>query len=154
MLIAILQVHATVCDDNFANQKTALGCSLAENDLKIEFRHPSVEGDTIFFLFDACHLLKNMRNCLGEYGVLFGSDGLSVKWSFIEGLHDQQLHDNLFLANKLSARHIDFTKKQMSVKLAAETLSTSVADAIEYLREDKKYQSLKAAKQPVNLSAL
>ena len=79
-----------------------------------------------------------MRNCLGEYGVLFGSDGLPVKWSFIEGLHDQQLHDNLFLAYKLSARHIDFTKKQMSVKLAAETLSTSVADAIEYLREDKK----------------
>ena len=64
-------------------------------------------------------------------------------------------HDNLFLANKLSARHIDFTKNKMSVKLAAETLSTWVADAMEYLREDqKKYQSLKAAKQPVNLSAL
>ena len=68
--------------------------------------------------------------------MLFDSDGSPVKWSFIKG-SDQQLHDNLFLANKLSARHIDFTKK-MSVKLAAETLSTSVADAIEYLREDKK----------------
>ena len=75
-------MHATVCDSNFANQKTALelGCSLAENGLKTEFHHPSVEGHTIFFLFDACHLLKNMRNCLGEYGVLFDSDGLPVKW--------------------------------------------------------------------------
>ena len=79
-----------------------------------------------------------MRNCLREYGVLFDSDGLPIKWSFIKGLHDQQLHDNLSLANKLSARYIDLTKNEMSVKLAAETLSTSVADAIEYLREDKK----------------
>ena len=51
-----------------------------------------------------------------------------------------------FLANKLSARHIDFTKNKMSVKLAAETLSTSVADAIEYLREDKKIPEFEGSK--------
>ncbi|GFS26769.1 THAP domain-containing protein 9 [Elysia marginata] len=61
-------VEATVCDGNFANQRTAveLGCNLAEGNLKTEFPHPSIEGETILFLFDACHLLKTCETALNH----------------------------------------------------------------------------------------
>ena len=36
-------------------------------------------------------------------------------------------------ANKLSKGHIEFQRQKMNVKVAAQTLSSSVADAIEYL---------------------
>lgn len=132
-------VHAAVCDGNFANQKTAvnLGCVLEPDRVLTEFKHPSGTGESIFFLFDVCHLLKNVRNCFGQYGVLSDGDGQQISWEFVKALHEEQQKDNLFLGNKLASKHIDFVKNKMSVKLAAETLSRSVADAIEYLREEK-----------------
>ena len=37
------------------------------------------------------------------------------------------------MGNKLSLNHIKFEKHKMNVRLAAQTLSSSVADAIEFL---------------------
>ena len=37
------------------------------------------------------------------------------------------------MGNKLSPNHIKFEKHKMNVRLAAQTLSSSVADAIEFL---------------------
>lgn len=39
------------------------------------------------------------------------------------------------LANKLSSKHLEFKKQIMKVKLATQTLSSSVADAIDFCRE-------------------
>jgi hypothetical protein len=38
------------------------------------------------------------------------------------------------LANKLTSTHIDWKKNIMQVKIAAQTLSSSTGDAIEFLR--------------------
>jgi hypothetical protein len=40
----------------------------------------------------------------------------------------------LNLANKLTATHIEWQKNVMKVKLASQTLSSSVADALEFLQ--------------------
>lgn len=40
----------------------------------------------------------------------------------------------LHLANKLTSAHIDWRKNIMKVKMAAQTLSSSTADAIQFLR--------------------
>jgi hypothetical protein len=40
------------------------------------------------------------------------------------------------MVNKLSPNHIKFEKHEMNVRLAAQTLSSSVADAIEFLDID------------------
>jgi hypothetical protein len=43
----------------------------------------------------------------------------------------------LNLANKLTASHVDWKKNIMKVKLAAQTLSSSVADALEFFNQFK-----------------
>ena len=46
--------------------------------------------------------------------------------------------EGLNLGNKLSSNHLKFQKHKMNVRLAAQTLSSSVANAIEFL--DKSSQ--------------
>ena len=130
-------VHGVICDGNFTNQSTgqALGCSLSMNNLRTYFPHPDDEATNIYFILDACHLVKCVRNCLGDLKVLT-YNGQYIKWSFVEALHQVQQSDNLYLANKVSAEHINYSKNKMNVRLAAQTLSRSVADAIDFLRED------------------
>ncbi|KAH7969829.1 hypothetical protein HPB52_022350 [Rhipicephalus sanguineus] len=70
-----LEVVAVVCDCLAANVTMAklLGCHVHEHtfaNLKTFFPHPSKEDEVIFFLFDACHALKLLRNLLGDKGVL------------------------------------------------------------------------------------
>ncbi|GFO04242.1 THAP domain-containing protein 9 [Plakobranchus ocellatus] len=40
--------------------------------------------------------------------------------------------DDVHLANKISRKHIDYVKSKMDVRLAAQTLSNSVPDAIDF----------------------
>ncbi|GFR98085.1 THAP domain-containing protein 9-like protein [Elysia marginata] len=61
-----------------------------------------------------------------------------IKWCYIESLNAVQQKDDLHLANKWKVRHINYQKSKMNVKLAAQTLSHSVADAIDFLKEDVK----------------
>lgn len=41
---------------------------------------------------------------------------------------------SLKIANKIGSAHIEWKKNVMKVKLAAQTLSSSVADALEFLQ--------------------
>ena len=130
-------VEAVVCDGSFTNQATAtaLGCDFKSSTLKVEIPHPDDPNKEISFLFDACHLLKNVRNCLGDQGIIHSQDGI-VRWRFIVELHNLQLSSNLHLCNKLKGAHRDYAKNKMNVALAAQTLSSSVATAIDFLRDD------------------
>lgn len=40
-------------------------------------------------------------------------------------------------ANKLGIRHVDFSNQKMKVRLAAQVLSSSVADAIQFMKDSK-----------------
>ena len=51
-----------------------------------------------------------------------------------------QQEEGLKMANKLSFNHIKFERHKMNVRLAAQTLSSSVADAIEFLDVGMKNQ--------------
>ena len=133
------RVHATICDGSYTNQSTAslLGCSLIPGVLRYSFPHPSHPESVVYLIFDACHGIKNVRNCFADLMVLC-HDGQEIRWQFIEELHKVQTMDNLFIANKLKMKHIQFHQHKMNVKLAVQTLSSSVADAIDFLREDMK----------------
>ena len=78
-------------------------------------------------------MLKLGRNALGELKVLTDADGNKIEWKFINNLHQEQLNEGLKLGNKLSKKHIIYQKNKMKVNIAAQTLSSSVADAIEFL---------------------
>ncbi|GFS08920.1 THAP domain-containing protein, partial [Elysia marginata] len=62
-----MHVRAVVCDGCNTNQATAriLGCNLDANVVTNFFPNP-VTGQKVYFLLDACHLIKNVRNTLGD----------------------------------------------------------------------------------------
>jgi hypothetical protein len=55
------------------------------------------------------------------------------------------------LCNKLSAQHIQFRRRNMTVRLAAQTLSSSVADAIDFLNTSLELPAFLNSKGTVNL---
>lgn len=139
-------VVAVVCDGNYTNQATAtaLGCNLSDPDnLKTNFKNP-VTNEDVYFCFDACHLIKNVRNCLGDLKTI-AANGETVKWQYVFELNNLQQKDNLVLANQLRGKHIHYEKNKMNVKLATQTLSSSVASAIDFLREDLNLPQFKGS---------
>ena len=89
--------------------------------LKTSFRHPTT-GKEIYMMFDACHMLKLIRNMLYKYATIKSPDGL-VSWKYIALLHKYQEEDGLRLANRLSGSHVSFENCKMRVSTAAQTLS-------------------------------
>ena len=82
-------------------------------------------------IVDPCHMLKLARNALGHLGSFLDNDNNRIGWNFFSALNNIQESEGLNFANKLSSKHLQYEKHKMNVKLAAQTLSSSVADAIE-----------------------
>jgi len=90
-------------------------------------------------------MLKLTRNTLAEKSVLIDADGNKIKWEYFETLQELQCSEGLVAANKLTERHIQWHRQKMKVKLAAQTLSSSVADALEFCNTQLKKMNLKVA---------
>lgn len=84
------------------------------------------------FLFDACHLLKNVRNALRDMKVLKCGPN-EIEWQYIVKLHKLQVESDLNLGNKLKGKHTDCVRNKMKVSIAAQTHSESVASALDFL---------------------
>lgn len=109
----------------------ALGACFRKN--RPYFNNP--HSDDIVYLFpDACHSLKSARNQLAGKGTLYDVNNNKIEWKFITELENFQRENNVNLGNKITKVHVQWEKKKMSVRIAAESLSNSVADAIEFLR--------------------
>lgn len=109
-----------------------LGARLEPNNLKTYFPHPLEPNKKIHVLLDVCHMLKLVRNTLGQGGILMDKDGSKIYWNYIVELQKLQDKEGLRLGNKLKAAHIKWYQQKMKVNLAAQAFSSSVADAIEY----------------------
>ena len=106
--------------------------------MKTSFEHPQNKSN-IYCIMDPCHMLKLARNTVAETNVT--SQAGFVSFNYIAKLHTIQEEADLKFANKLSYNHINFKNKKMNVRLAAQVLSSTVADAIDFLREsgDKNF---------------
>lgn len=102
-----------------------------DHNIKPYFPHP-VTREPDYVILDPCHMLKLVRNCLKGYKILINSAGNTISWDFIVRLAHLQDDNGLRTGNKLKSRHIHYDKMKMKVSLAVQTLSSSVADAIEY----------------------
>ena len=124
------------CEGTAANLKSMklLGCKIGEhlNEIDGTFTFPGHSYD-ICFTPDACHMLKLACNALSYLKVLLDEKDDPVQWKYIQLLHEEQLEEGLKFGNKLSNAHIAFHRHKMHVRIAAQTLSSSVADAIEFL---------------------
>lgn len=108
-----------------------MGCNFSNTDMITNFKHPK-QDSRIHCIFDPAHMIKLCRNIFAE--TKLSSPKGDIDFTFIKKLHMLQEEEGLKLANRLNATHLNFMGKKMNVKLAAQTLSSSVADAIDFLR--------------------
>ncbi|GBM48047.1 hypothetical protein AVEN_34374-1 [Araneus ventricosus] len=83
-------------------------------------------------------MLKLVRNCLASKGSLHDGKNL-VNWKYITELEKLQREEGLHAATKPRLRHVQWYREKMKVKLAAQVLSRSVADALEYALHHLKH---------------
>ena len=108
-------------------------------EMKTWFAHPQKPSKKVHVVFDICHMIKLMRNLLGDYQTIShhaNGEVSLIKLEFIDKLKNLQESLGLSLANKLKKKHVVWEKHKMSVRLAAQTLSASVPAAIDFLGED------------------
>lgn len=142
VISAITETGATIinvtCDGlqtNFSMFEY-LGASLKPNELKPFFKNPANDMK-IFIMFDACHMLKLVRNCIMNDGQLIDSENHVIKWQHFERLEKVRVNND-FIRHKLTKKHIECERNKMNVALAAQTLSRSVAKSMEFLLEAGK----------------
>ena len=95
-------------------------------------------------------MLKLARNALGSIQSFYDKDGSKIQWSFFQQLCYLQEAEGFNLGNKFSTQHLQFEKHKMNVRLAAQTLSSSVADAIEFLNVSMKLPRFNNSQATVN----
>ena len=122
------------CDGPSCNQSMIkwLGAKLDVDDLDPSFVHPADSNQNIHVVLDVCHILKLVRNTLATQKIITDGNGGNIRWELIEELHKIQDEEGLRLGNRLRGAHIQWEKQKMKVNLAAQTISASVADAIEF----------------------
>lgn len=115
-----------------------LGAILFTNSVKNIipfFLHP-VTNEQIYIFIDAVHMIKLIRNCLGNKKILYNHEGEAIRWSYLEQLVALQEDEGLHAATKIRRRHLQWQKEKMKVKFATQTFSKSVAGALSFCRED------------------
>ena len=148
-----LRVWSITADGTSVNLCTfeQLGCIFGTkyDSMITKFKHPSRDY-YVYVILDACHMLKLARNALGNIQTVYDTDGGSIQWSFFQQLCLLQDAEGFTLGNNFSAQHLQFEKHKMNVRLAAQTLSSSVADAIEFLYVSMKLPQFKNSQATVN----
>ena len=74
----------------------------------------------------------------GPLGSFMDGEGNIIKWGYIVQLQNLQIEEGLNMANKLTTNHLKFEKHKINDRLAAQTLSSSVANAIDFLDKSVK----------------
>ena len=146
-----VEVISLICDGpscHFA-MLPELGASMSPPNLKPYFTHPLDKKKRVYVLLDVCHMLKLIRNTLGNCGTLVDGDDQEICWEYLTALHELQQDEGLRLGNKLKQAHIKWWQQKMKVNLAAQRLSSSVANAIDYCRDTLKLPQFKGSEATV-----
>lgn len=133
-----LKVRNIKCDGAAANQSmlNQLACCLDPQDPKPYFAHPALD-QRVYACLDICHMLKLSRNAFADGKTFFLADNPNERicCQYIADLSQLQESLGVPFANKLSSQHVNWQKQKMKVKLASQTFSRSVSDALQYLTE-------------------
>lgn len=127
-------VRAVTCDGTEVNLKMFRNVGITMDEP--HFSHPCDSSVNVYGICDVCHMLKLVRNALADLKVLRDAENKEIKWSYIQNLVDVQETAGIRAANKVNVNHVNFHKHKMKVKLAAQVLPKSVADALDFLRSD------------------
>lgn len=133
---------------NNISMTSLLGANLNYCDLKPNFKDPS-NGENVHVILDPCHMVKLVRNCLGDWEILYDKHSRPIKWIYFKYLVDLQNVSGLHAATKIRTRHIRYHKEKMKVRLAVQVFSNSVADALEYCSKDLKNKLFEGAESTI-----
>lgn len=64
-----------------------------------------ITKEEYFVFFYYCHMIKLVRNTLGDKKILKTQDGHIIAWNHIKHLHEFQQKEGLRAANKLTNKH-------------------------------------------------
>lgn len=128
------RVYSLTFDGLGANVTCAEKLGVKFDEGKSHFMSPTYPEQRIYIIFDAPHMLKLVRKHFSSNKIYH--QGQLVNWKLIEKIVEKQSSDNFNLCNKLSPKHVNWHLNPMNVRLAVETISKSVADTLEQLRND------------------
>ena len=139
-----LRVWSVTTDGTSVNigMFTELGCNFTTSfdSMVTKFKHPT-ENYYVYAVLDPCHMLKLARNALASLTSFVDKEKNLITWNLLQALNTIQSSEGFTMANKFSTKHLKFEKHKMNVQLAAQTLSSSVADAIEFLASSQEYKN-------------
>lgn len=104
------------------------------DDNKPYLKSPTHPERRIHIILDPPHMLKLVRKHFASNKIYHQNELLD--WELLKIIVEKQSSNNFNLCNKLTNVHINWHQKPMNVKVAAETISKSVADTITQLRMD------------------
>lgn len=113
----------------------SLGAVLDLFNLQPYFIEPS-SNHKINIILDPSHCAKLIRNKLTSSGILFDGDRNEIKWEYSSKLVAFGRANNFRLSHKLTKRHIEFKSCIMRVRTAVETISNSVANAMQFFADN------------------
>jgi len=142
--VHVVSITFDGCSAN-VNMANMLGASFDMQNVKSTFPHPSNANLDVAVFLDVCHMLKLLRNTLAEKSTLIDADGNKIEWQYLKNLQQLQCSEGLQAANKVTSRHIQWHRQKMKVKLAAQTLSSSAADAIEFCDKHLKREEFRGS---------
>lgn len=117
------------------NMCTTLGANFTyDSNFKPWIIHP-VKNEKIFIFLDPSHMIKLVRNTLGDKGKLLDYNNDVIDWSYIKQLEKLQSEKGLHAGTKLRKKHINYNDNRMNVKLATQTLSESVSNALKFVNQ-------------------
>lgn len=144
LLEAGILVHALT----FVEPAEVLGAGVVPGQFKNYFDHP-VTGHRIYIMIDPPHMLKLARNHFADASeIKIPGFAEPAKWAHVAALHDYQTEIGFrALGNKLTKKHVNFQRHKMKVSLAAQVLSSSVADALQLVKELPQFSGCNATSE-------
>lgn len=141
-----MKVVSITCDGMNTNLSVLklLRCNFNDiTSLQTWFPHPETK-EKIFAFLDPCHMLKLVRNVIGDLKNIVDRNNQFIRWSDLVHLHELQQQENMHLANKLRSAHIHYHNQKMKVQFAAQIFSTSVANALLFCKNTLKLKEFKS----------
>lgn len=128
---------ANITFDGFASnipmtQMFEANLDVLSSSFKPYFSNP-LNGEAIYVILDPCHMVKWVRNTLAGKQVFYDAQNRKIEWRYIGSLVNVTKETGI-RTHKLNKKHLPWNRNEMSVRLAVQTLSQSVATALEFFK--------------------
>lgn len=115
-----LRPYSLTLDGHQTNQSMVriLGARMNPgDDFRPSFSIPEYPVEDIFVVYDACHMLKLVKNSLHDLQIIMAGGMDQVRWDHIVQLHKIQDAVGLRLGNRLTKRHVLYANHKMKVSI-------------------------------------